>query len=66
MLKQLYDENDEMESKEKEQLNRKVLFKAMDLIERFAPLFQNNNIAKQLQKHATQLKKLLVMIKTCN
>ena len=59
MLKRLYDENDEMESKEEEQLNRKVLFKAIDLIERFA-LFQNNNIAKQLQKHATQLNKLLM------
>ena len=38
--------------------NKKVLFEAIDLIESFA-LFQNDSIAKQLQKHTAQLNKLL-------
>ena len=52
------DESDEMESTEKKQPSKKVLFEAIDLIENFA-LFQNDDIAKQLRKHTAQLNQLL-------
>ena len=42
------DMSDKMESREK------VLFEAIDLIESFAPL-ENDDIAKQLRKHTAQL-----------
>lgn len=44
-----------MESTEKKTPSKKVLFEAIDLFENFA-LFQNDDIAKQLQKHTAQLR----------
>ena len=44
------DESDKVESTEKKELSKKVLFEAMALIESFA-LFQNGDITKQLWKH---------------
>ena len=49
------DMSDKMESREK------VLFEAIDLIESFAPL-ENDDIAKQLRKHTAQLNALFTSL----
>ena len=49
------DVSDKMESREK------VLFEAIDLIESFA-LLENDDIAKQLRKHAAQLSALFTSL----
>ena len=49
------DVSDKMESREK------VLFEAIDLIESFA-LLENDDIAKQLRKHAAQLNALFTSL----
>ena len=49
------DMSDKMESREK------VLFEAIDLIESFAPL-ENDDIAKQLRNHTAQLNALFTSL----
>lgn len=53
------DESDEMESTEKKQPSKKA-FDAIDLIENLS-LFQNDDIANQLQNHTAQLNQLLTL-----
>ena len=47
-----------MESTEKKPPSKKALFEAVNLIESFA-LFQNDDLAKQLRKHTTQLNDII-------
>lgn len=51
-------ENDEMESTEKKPPSKKAFFEEVNLIESFA-LFQNDDLAKQLRKHTTQLNDII-------
>ena len=53
------EENDEMQSTEKKPQSKKALFEVVTLIESFA-LFQNDDLAKQLRKHTTQLSDIIV------
>ena len=53
-------EYDEMESTEKKQPRQRALFEALDLIESFVVL-QNDDIAKQLQKQTAQFNELLTL-----
>ena len=53
-------EYDEMESTEKKQPSQRVLFEAIDLIESFV-LLQNDDIAKQQQKQTAQFNELLTL-----
>ena len=49
-----------MESTEKKQSSKKVLFESIHLIESFS-LFQNDGIAKQFQKYTAQLDVLFTL-----
>ena len=52
-------ESDKTESTEKEQPNKKALFKGMELTESFT-VFQNDDIAMQMRKCTAQLNELIV------
>ena len=47
-----------MESTEKKPPSKKALFEAVNLTTSF-PLFQNDDLARQLRKHTTQLNDII-------